>query len=122
MNPLQPHEFRLLAEIGCLAGQTGDLMRASTIFSALETCRPDAAIPYVGMSVALLLRRNHPEVLSTLDRGLKAVSPGDRADVHAFRALALHMAGRIAERDRAIHAAGDHPLARALALEPLQRA
>lgn len=121
MNPLQPHEFRLLAEIGCLAGQRGDLTRARAIFDALQTCRPDSSVPYVGMSVALLLGRQVSEGLSTLDRGLAAVCPDDRQDVHAFRALALHVAGHASERDRAIQAAGSHPLARALALEPLPR-
>jgi hypothetical protein len=114
-NPLQPEEIRLLTEVGFLAGARGDLPSARTIFAALEQCRPDKPFPYVGLAMALLNRRQHDDAVRALDRGLGAVDPTEAAELHAVRALALRLASRASESDRAIHAAGGHPLARALA-------
>jgi len=118
MNPLQPEEIRLLCEIGFLAGARGDLVRASEIFGALEGLRPQSGGPYIGMAMAQLNRRQHDDAVRTLERGAAMVSAEHLADVHAYRALALRLAGRSGECDRAIQAAGNHPLARELAATP----
>lgn len=114
MNPLSSEDIRLLNEIGYLAGAQRDLASAAAIFDALELCRPDAGFSYVGMAMAHLNRRQYDDALSRLDRGLTRAQAPDLPDLHAIRALVLHMAGRASECDRAIQAAGNHLLARAL--------
>ncbi len=121
MCPLQPEEIRLLAEVGFLAGARGDLESARTIFETLETLRPAAAFPYAGLAMAQLNRRAQDDAVRTLERGLRMVDPADAPDLQALRALALRLAGRGSECDRAIKAAGDHPLAVALANTAPQR-
>jgi tetratricopeptide (TPR) repeat protein len=115
MNPLKPEEMRLLTQVGFLAGATRKLKDARTIFSALERLRPDASAPYVGMALALLNRREYDEAVRTLDRALQVFDDDSQvAEIHAVRALALHLAGRGAECTRAASAAAGHPLAAAL--------
>jgi hypothetical protein len=119
MNPLQPEEIKLLTEVGFLAGARGDLQSARAIFGALEQCRPAACFPYAGLAMALLNRRQYDDAVRTLDRGLRQVTEAaDVAHLHAVRALVLHLAGRASESDRAVRAAGKHPLALALAAAP----
>ena len=122
MNPLQPEEIHLLTEVGFLAGARGDLRAARTIFGALEFCRPAAGFAYIGMAMALLNRRQHDDAVRTLDRGLTMVDGEEVAELQAVRALALRLAGRGSESERAIKAASDHPLARALAAQPAHSA
>ncbi len=117
MSPLQPEEIRLLTEVGFLAGARGDIKHATAIFDALQACRPNAGFAYVGMAMAHLNRRQYDDALRRLDDGLKRAEEADAADLHAIRALVLHLAGRASECDRAIHAAGNHLLARALATQ-----
>jgi hypothetical protein len=49
-----------------------------------------------------------------LDRGLAQADDESRADLQAFRGLALQLAGRASESTRALQAAGDHRLALAM--------
>lgn len=116
MSPLQPEEIRLLTEVGFLAGSRGDVKRATAIFDALQICRPNAGFAYVGMAMAHLNRRQFDDALRRLDDGLTRTDAADVPDLHAIRALVLHLAGRASECDRAIQAAGNHLLARALAV------
>lgn len=118
MNPLQPEEIRMLTEVGFLAGARGDLESARTIFHALKLCRPSSPSPYIGLAMALANRREHDEALRTLDRGLAMVDSKEVAELQAVRALVLSLAGRGSECGRAMTAAGDHPLVRALATHP----
>lgn len=116
MNTLQSEDIRLLTEVGFLAGAQRDLKAATQIFDALEICRPQAGFSYVGMAMAYLNRRQFDEAIARLDKGLASnTDAADVPDLHAVRALVLHMAGRASECDRAIQAAGHHLLARALA-------
>lgn len=121
MSPLQPEDLRMLTEVGFLAGTRGDLASARAIFGALELCRPTACFPYIGLASALLGWRKHDEAVRTLDRGLALVDSSEVAEMQAMRALALHLAGRASESARAIKAAGDHPMALALATDPPPR-
>lgn len=120
MNALLPEEIKLLTEVGFLAGARGDLKSARKIFGALEMGRPHAPFPYVGLAMALLNRRQHDEAVLTLDRGLRLVDPAEASSLHAIRGLALQLAGRTAESERAYRAAGEHPMSGANAAgEPL---
>jgi hypothetical protein len=121
-SPLQPEEIRLLTEVGFLAGARGDLPSARVIFGALVGCRPTKSFGYIGLAMALLNLRDHDEAVRTLDRGLAMVVGAQTLDLHAVRALALSLAGRASECERAIKAAGNHPLALALAGQPASRA
>lgn len=112
-NTLPPDEIKLLTEVGFLAGARGDLKSARKIFGALEMLRPHAPFPYVGLAMALINRRQHDEAVLTLDRALKLVDPAEAPSLHAIRGLALQMAGRSAESERAFQASGSHPLASA---------
>lgn len=119
MSPLTSDEIRLLNEVGYLAAARGDLQASQKIFGALERFRPHVAFPYIGMAMAQLNRRLRDEAVRTLDRGLACVErEEERSDLQAYRAMALHLAGRASECRRAIDAAGGHPLAQALAATP----
>lgn len=120
-NPLRPEDINLLGQVGFLASSRGDLASASTIFEALERCRPYASFAYIGQAIALVNRGRHDDAIRVLDRGLTMVNADDSAEMHAFRALALGLAGRARECDRAIEAAGEHPMAVELAANPPYR-
>ena len=113
-SPLQPEEIRLLGEVGFLAGARGDVVSARAIFGALELCRPQAGFPFIGVAMAQLNRRHNDDAVRTLERGLGLVDESEKAELNAFRALALRLAGRASESDRALQAAGKHPMATAL--------
>jgi hypothetical protein len=119
MTTLDTDEIRLLHEVGLLAGARADIKSAHAIFGALELFRPSSCFPYVGLAMAQINRREHRDALVTLDRGLMMIDDEEkRRTLHAYRALALHLSGRIAERDCAIDAAQGHPMAVSLSKEP----
>jgi hypothetical protein len=119
MTTLDSDEIRLLHEVGLLAGACADIQSARAIFGALELFRPGSCFPYVGLAMAQINRQEHRDALVTLDRGLMMNDDeGRRRILHAYRALALHLSGRIAERDRAIESAAGHAMAVSLSKEP----
>lgn len=107
-------DIRLLAEVGFLAAARGDIRNAQAIFLALERLRPAASFPYVGMAAALMNAGKPDEAVQVLDRGLRAAGPQEQEELQAFRGLALHLAGRASESQRALQLAGDLPLARVM--------
>ncbi|HSV44835.1 MAG TPA: hypothetical protein VLJ58_03500, partial [Ramlibacter sp.] len=111
---LPPEDIKLLTEVGFLASARADVRRAETVFGALEQLRPDAAFPYVGAATALLNAGRAEEAVAALDRGLAADGQRDAGELQAFRGLALQLAGRASESVRAMRAAGDTRLARAM--------
>ena len=112
LEPLDPAAIRMLTEVGFLAAARREVRRAERIFGALEIARPRAAFAYVGLA-ATYLNAGRPEAaISVLDRGLRIAEAQEHGDLHAFRGLALHAAGRTAESVRALQCAGDIPLAR----------
>lgn len=113
-RPLAPNELRLLAEVGALAGACGDVKRARIIFAAVEQCVPAESAPYMGLAFAQIVKRRWDDAVRTLDRALLMVDPRHRSSVHAVRAFALRYGGRASECERALSAAGDHPLALSL--------
>jgi hypothetical protein len=88
--------------------------RAQAVFGALESVRPQAAFPYVGQAVALLNAGRGDDAVAVLERGLAAPGQADGGELQAFRGLALQLAGRSSESIRAMRAAGDTRLARAM--------
>lgn len=111
---LAREECRLLVEVGLLAASRADVRRAERIFGALERIRPEGPFVYVGLGMAYLHARRVLDALAVLDRGLRAVQPVDRPELHALRGMALQMAGRISESRKALGEAGNLPLAKAL--------
>ena len=107
-------DIRLLTEVGFLAAARGDTRRADVIFRALERVRPAASFPYVGMAAALMNVGRYDEAAGELGRGLMVEGLQDPQELQAFRALALQLAGRTSESQRALHLAGDMPLAQAM--------
>jgi tetratricopeptide (TPR) repeat protein len=116
---LDRQTLRLLYELGLMAASGGDPVRAEKIFSALELTRPDSPAGYVGRAMTYMYTNSFAEALAVLDRGLALMAPQDQPELHAFRGMALQLAGRTAESLQAFRAAGDLPMARALLGEPL---
>jgi hypothetical protein len=108
---LEAEDIRLLTEVGFLAAARGDLRRAEVIFGALQSHRPGAAFAYVGPAMAMLNRGQSDEAVRELDRGIALAGGESRAELLAFRGLALQLAGRASESLRALRAASSHPLA-----------
>lgn len=111
-SPLDSPAIQQLAELGFLAAARREVRRAERIFGALEFARPQASFPYVGLAVAYLNAGCPEDALAALDRGLRLTEASQRGELHAFRGLALHAAGRNAESIQALELAGDMPLAR----------
>ncbi len=111
---MESEDVRLLTEVGFLAAVAGDVRRAEAIFRALELYRPSAAFPHAGRAVALMHAGKTDQAVEVLDAGLVQSDPEGRVDLHALRGLALHLAGRASESERALRAAGNHRLAHAM--------
>lgn len=109
---LDSEAIRSLTEVGFLAAARREVRRAERIFGALELARPQAVFAYVGLASAYLNAGRPDEAVAVLDRGLRVADAQVRGELHAFRGLALHAAGRNAESLRALQRAGDIPLAR----------
>lgn len=73
-----------------------------------------AVFPYVGWAMACMNAGRPDEAVVVLDRGLRRVPREEQGELQAFRGLALQLAGRAAESARALQAAGEVPLARAM--------
>lgn len=77
--------------------------------------RPQRAFAHVGLAMAYLNGGRKEDAADVLWRALGMVEdPAERAEIEAFRGLALQLAGRSSESVRALQAAGAHPLAKAM--------
>lgn len=115
MNPvIERDDLQLLAEVGMLAAQRGDVAAAQTIFAALQQERPGSAAGYVGPALALLFRGRAAEAIGELQRGLPKVEASQQQDLQALLGFALQVEGRGSESQQALQAARDHPVAAAL--------
>ena len=114
MSPIEADDIRLLTGVGFLAAARGDVQRAEIIFGALACVRPDKNFPYVGLGMAYLNAGYADKAAQVLERGVGLVEPQDEGELVAFRALALQMAGRTSESQRALLAAGPSRLAMAM--------
>jgi len=113
-DPLASDDVRLLAEVGFLAAARADVRRAEVIFGALERVRPTHGFPYAGLAACYMNAGRGDDAVRVLERGTAQVPPEAFTELEAFRALALHLAGRNSESQRAAHAAGSAPLALAM--------
>lgn len=102
----------MLTEVGFVAAARREVRRAERIFGALELARSHAAFAYVGLASTYLNAGRPVDAIAVLDRGLRIADPQAHSELHAFRGLALHAAGRNAESVSALQRAGDIPLAR----------
>lgn len=93
---LEAQEARLLAEVGMLAAEAGDVTRADAIFGALRRVRPDRAYPYIGLVLARLAAGRAGEAVRLLEDA-DIADPQERGVLHAWRGLALQLVGRSAE-------------------------
>ena len=114
MSLLDANEVRLLTEVGFLAAARADVQRAEAIFGALAVLRPDRNFPYIGLAMAYLNADRRDDAVQALDRGAPLVREDDQGELQSVRALALQLAGRAGESQRALQAAGASPLAQAL--------
>lgn len=111
---LAPDEIHALTEVGFLASARGDVARADAIFMALERLRPAGVFVHVGRAMAYLNAGRCDDAAALLERGLAQVPAQDRAELQAFRGLALQLAGRRSESLRALEQAEGSALAQAM--------
>ena len=114
MTTIDAGDIRLLTEVGFLAAARGDVKHAEIIFGALEVVRPHNNFPYVGLGVAYLNAGHADKAVQTLARGVGLIDAQDAEELVAFHALALQLAGRTSESQRALLAAGSSRLALAM--------
>lgn len=116
---LEVKEIKLLSEIGFMAASSGDGRRAARIFEGLMVVRPNRNFTYIGLGLAYMNIGRHAEAMAALDKGLTMVPQQDQAEIHAFRSLALLLAGRQAESREVAKIAQDTEMGRALAGEAM---
>lgn len=104
-----------MTEVGFLAAGRGDVQRSEVIFGALQRLRADRSFAWVGLALCYVNAGRADDGARLLERHADFVVAEERPEMHAFRALALQLAGRGSERRRALAAAGSHPLARRMA-------
>lgn len=91
--PLDRDTMRLIAEIGFMGTQSGQLAAARAIFDSLLVLRPDSTLPCIGLAVTDLAADRPQDAARTLrEKGLKH-HPGD-PELMAFLGLALQGAGQ----------------------------
>ena len=89
---LDARDARLLTEIGMLAAEAGDVARADAIFGALRRVRPARAYPYIGLVLARMAAGRAGEAVRLLEDA-EVGDPLERGVLHAWRGLALQLAG-----------------------------
>jgi len=101
---LEPHEARLLVEVGFLAAGAGDVKRADTIFTALQALRPGRAYPLIGQAVALMNAGRAHEAVARMEqaRGADAV---EQSQIDAWHGLALQLSGHAGQGRRVLEQA-----------------
>jgi thioredoxin-like negative regulator of GroEL len=100
--------------VGFLAAARADVPRAEAIFGALERVRPERGFAYAGLAVCYMNAGRGDDAVRVLERGTARVPATEFAELEAFRALALQLAGRTSESLRAAESAGSAPLALAM--------
>jgi predicted Zn-dependent protease len=90
--PLDRDAMRLVADIGFMGAQTGQLAASRALFDALRTLRPDSTLPFIGIAVAELTSDRAEHAVRILrDEGLK--QHPDDPELLAFLGMALQSAG-----------------------------
>ena len=113
--------IKLLAELGFMAGGHGMIAQTNAIVGALEALRPDSERPYLIQALAQMNVRDAAGAERVLRERALGVN-ADSAIAKAYLGLALHMQGRISERDQALNEvlASEDEDAVALALDLLE--
>ena len=105
--------IKLLAELGFIAGGYGLIAQTDAIVGALEALRPDSERPYLIQALARINFRDAAGAERILREQSLKLNP-DSAMAKAYLGLALHVQGRINERDRILEeaiASGDEEAA-----------
>lgn len=101
--PLDRDAMRLIAEIGFIGTQTGQLAAARSLFQSLLLLRPDSNLPFIGLAMVELGAQRPEEAARILrEQGLKQ-HPGD-PELMAFLGLALQTAGEVANAQKVLAA------------------
>lgn len=96
--------IKQLAELGFIAGGYGMLDQADAIVGALETLRPGSERPALIAAVTRLSLQDAPGAEQVLRE--RALKPNPNSGmVKAYLGLALHLQGRVNERDQILHEA-----------------
>ncbi len=96
MHLPEKQDMQLLAQIGFLAANRGNLRLALRIFEALAVLRPERAFPFVGIITAFMNKGRAGEAVERLQTvRLPAGPESDMLD--AFKGLALQLAGKTGE-------------------------
>ena len=101
MQRLDQEIVELLAEIAFVAGDSGLVSQVDTIAEGLQAARPDSEHPFVIQAYARLGARDPAGAEDILRRRALPLAP-DSDGVNTILGLALHMAGKRAERDRVL--------------------
>ena len=122
-DPLTPHEFRAIAEIGLVAAGRGWLDQAGPIFNALIELSPASSLPHIGLALALLNSNRADDAVRALERAESLVSTprvadtqgqmsdprDDSALIRAFHGVALKLSGRTSESFRILRGLTGRP-------------
>jgi predicted Zn-dependent protease len=94
--PLDREALQLIAQIGFIGAESGQVPAARAIFQSLLALRPDSNVPYLGLATCELASdRPEPAVQILREQGLARL-PGD-PELTAYLGLALRCAGKEAE-------------------------
>lgn len=106
--PLDRESMRLIAEIGFIGTQTGQLGASRAIFDSLRVLRPDSSLPLIGLAL-VLIAANKPAVAAQFLRDSALTQfPGD-PELTAFLGLALQCAGKNSEAQEALSKVVEQP-------------
>jgi Flp pilus assembly protein TadD len=101
--PLTSDDMRLIAEIGFIGTQSGQLAASRALFEALQVLRPQSTLPHIGRALAALEAQRGDDAIRILRDEALQQHPGD-AEVMAFLGLALHNARRTTEARQVLNA------------------
>lgn len=93
--------IKLLAELAFIAGGYGMVAQSDAIAAGLEAIRPDSERPHLVRAITRLNQKDAATAEHILREQALKVRP-ESAMAKAFLGVALHMQGRLSERDRTL--------------------
>ena len=96
--------IKLLAELGFIAGGYGLIEQTDALVGALAALRPGSERPYLIQALARMNLQDAAGAEHILREQALRANP-DSALAKAYLGMALHLQGRISERDRALNEA-----------------
>jgi predicted Zn-dependent protease len=91
--PIDAEAMRLIAEIGFIGAQTGQVPAARALFQSLRVMRPDSTLPFIGLAMTELGADRADSAVRILREDALKQHPDD-PELLAFLGLALQSAGR----------------------------